>query len=112
MCIRDSTHTPCENELPNNIERFPLFQGPERKRRIHDEEANLITVYHESGHAVVAYFTKEASPLHTVIIIPHGQSLGHVSTGFRQCHYQIINMAGNESFTMVCWVSNFLCSYN
>lgn len=56
-----------------------MFQGPERKRRIPDEEANQITAYHESGHAVVAYFTKEANPLHKVTIIPRGQTLGHVS---------------------------------
>lgn len=59
--------------------RDKVLMGPERKRRIPDEEANQITAYHESGHAVVAYFTKEASPLHKVTIIPRGQSLGHTA---------------------------------
>lgn len=53
--------------------------GPERKSRIPDEETNEITAYHEGGHAIVAYFTKESHPLHKVTIIPRGPSLGHVS---------------------------------
>jgi ATP-dependent Zn protease len=56
-----------------------VLAGPERKGRIPDEEANMITAYHEGGHAVVAYFTKDSHPLHKVTIIPRGPSLGHVS---------------------------------
>lgn len=52
--------------------------GPERKHRIPDEETNLITAYHEAGHTLVAYYTKDATPLHKVTIVPRGQSLGHV----------------------------------
>ncbi|GFO17519.1 ATP-dependent Zinc metalloprotease yme1l1, partial [Plakobranchus ocellatus] len=52
---------------------------PERKNRIPDEEQNWLTAYHESGHTLVAYFTKDATPLHKVTIIPRGQSLGHTS---------------------------------
>lgn len=58
---------------------FYLWLGPERKFRIPDEETNLITAYHEAGHTLVAYFTKDATALHKVTIIPRGQSLGHVS---------------------------------
>ena len=56
-----------------------MLTGPERKARIPDEEANTITAYHEGGHAIVAYFTKDSHPLHKVTIIPRGPSLGHVS---------------------------------
>lgn len=42
--------------------------GPERKSRIPDEEANLITAYHEGGHTIVAHYTKDAHPLHKVTI--------------------------------------------
>jgi hypothetical protein len=58
-----------------------LFQstGPAKKSRIPDEEVNLLTAYHEAGHTLVAYFTKDAIPIHKVTIIPRGMSLGHVS---------------------------------
>ena len=56
-----------------------MLAGPERKTRIPDEEANTITAYHEGGHAIVAYYTKDSHPLHKVTIIPRGPSLGHVS---------------------------------
>ncbi|XP_077292563.1 ATP-dependent zinc metalloprotease YME1L [Arctopsyche grandis] len=59
--------------------RDKVLMGPERKSRLPDEEANLITAYHEGGHAVVAYFTKESHPLHKVTIIPRGPSLGHTA---------------------------------
>lgn len=58
--------------------RDKVLMGPERKSRLPDEEANLITAYHEGGHAIVAYFTKDSHPLHKVTIIPRGKSLGHV----------------------------------
>ena len=58
-----------------------MSAGPERKARIPDEEANTITAYHEGGHAIVAYYTKDSHPLHKVTIIPRGPSLGHVSNG-------------------------------
>lgn len=59
--------------------RDKVLMGPERKSRIPDEEANLITAYHEGGHAVVAYYTKDSHPLHKVTIIPRGPSLGHTA---------------------------------
>ncbi|KAJ8925527.1 hypothetical protein NQ315_009366 [Exocentrus adspersus] len=59
--------------------RDKVLMGPERRSRIPDEEANLITAYHEGGHAIVAYFTKDSHPLHKVTIIPRGPSLGHTA---------------------------------
>ncbi|KAK5648715.1 hypothetical protein RI129_003607 [Pyrocoelia pectoralis] len=59
--------------------RDKVLMGPERKSRIPDEEANIITAYHEGGHAIVAYFTKDSHPLHKVTIIPRGPSLGHTA---------------------------------
>ncbi|XP_028042980.1 ATP-dependent zinc metalloprotease YME1 homolog isoform X1 [Bombyx mandarina] len=59
--------------------RDKVLMGPERRGRLPDEEANTITAYHEGGHAVVAYFTKDAHPLHKVTIIPRGPSLGHTA---------------------------------
>ncbi len=58
--------------------------GPAKKTRIPCEETNLMTAYHEAGHTLVAYYTKDATPLHKVTIIPRGMSLGHVSISFFQ----------------------------
>lgn len=59
--------------------RDKVIMGPERKSRLPDEEANRITAYHEGGHVIVAYFTKESDPIHKVTIMPRGQSLGHTA---------------------------------
>lgn len=56
------------------------LEGPAKKTRIPDDDTNWLTAYHEAGHTIVAYFTKDATPLHKVTIIPRGMSLGHVST--------------------------------
>ncbi|CAG0924618.1 unnamed protein product, partial [Notodromas monacha] len=60
--------------------RDKILMGPERKSRIPDEETNKLTAFHEGGHALVAYYTKEAQTLHKVTIIPRGPSLGHQAT--------------------------------
>ena len=59
--------------------RDKVLMGPERKVRLPDEEANKITAYHEGGHAIVAYYTKESHPLHKVTIMPRGPALGHTA---------------------------------
>src|SRR5205823_9482529 len=37
-----------------------------------DEKEKMATAYHEAGHAVVQYLTKDADPIHKVTIIPRG----------------------------------------
>ncbi|XP_025406784.1 ATP-dependent zinc metalloprotease YME1 homolog isoform X2 [Sipha flava] len=61
------------------ISRDKILMGPEKKSKIPDDEANIITAYHEGGHAIVAYFTKDSHPLHKVTIMPRGSSLGHTA---------------------------------
>jgi cell division protease FtsH len=46
--------------------------GRARKSRVIDEKDKVATAYHEAGHAVVQYLTKDADPLHKVTIIPRG----------------------------------------
>ncbi len=41
-----------------------------------DENARRIVAYHEAGHALVAWLTSAADPVHKVTIIPRGPALG------------------------------------
>lgn len=55
-----------------------IMMGPERKSMIIRDEEKKLTAYHESGHAIVAYYSKYADPIHKATIIPRGQALGMV----------------------------------
>lgn len=50
--------------------------GPEKKR-LQSEDDKRITAYHESGHAIVSYFSPKADPVHRISIVSRGLSLGH-----------------------------------
>lgn len=56
-----------------------ILMGPERKSLEIDSQNKTITAYHESGHAIVAYYTKDAMPINKATIMPRGPTLGHVS---------------------------------
>ena len=58
---------------------FISMTGPAKKSKIIDDDTNKNTAFHEAGHTLVAWYTKDATPLHKVTIIPRGMSLGHVS---------------------------------
>ncbi len=52
-----------------------IILGAERPL-VMDQQARKVVAYHEAGHAVVAWFTPDADPVHKVTIIPHGRALG------------------------------------
>ncbi|CAB1317881.1 unnamed protein product, partial [Coregonus sp. 'balchen'] len=56
-----------------------ILMGPERRSVEIDLKNKEITAYHESGHAIVAYYTKDAMPINKATIMPRGPTLGHVS---------------------------------
>ena len=53
-----------------------VMMGVERRSVILSEEERKVTAYHEAGHALVAYNTEQADPLHKITIIPRGRALG------------------------------------
>ncbi|KAJ1100205.1 hypothetical protein NDU88_005292 [Pleurodeles waltl] len=56
-----------------------ILMGPERRSVVIDNRNKKITAYHESGHAIIAYYTKDAMPINKATIMPRGPTLGHVS---------------------------------
>ncbi|XP_051983806.1 ATP-dependent zinc metalloprotease YME1L1-like [Xyrauchen texanus] len=56
-----------------------ILMGPERRSAEIDDKNKEITAYHESGHAIIAYYTKDAMPINKATIMPRGPTLGHVS---------------------------------
>ncbi|KAI6177346.1 ATP-dependent zinc metalloprotease YME1-like protein [Aphelenchoides bicaudatus] len=67
-----------------------ILMGPARtKGRFPDEEVNKNTAYHEAGHTLVAIYTKHATPVHKVTIIPRGSSMGHTALLPDKDQYQV-----------------------
>uniref|UniRef100_A0A8K9VC09 AAA+ ATPase domain-containing protein n=1 Tax=Oncorhynchus mykiss TaxID=8022 RepID=A0A8K9VC09_ONCMY len=61
------------------LRKIKVDPGPERRSVEIDKKNKEITAYHESGHAIVAYYTKDAMPINKATIMPRGPTLGHVS---------------------------------
>jgi cell division protease FtsH len=52
-----------------------VLMGPKRDEVLSEEEKRR-TAYHESGHAIVGWYTPEADPPQKVTIVPRGQAGG------------------------------------
>ena len=53
-----------------------VLMGPQKKSRVMKESEKRNTAYHEAGHALLAYYTENGNPVHTISIIPAGRALG------------------------------------
>jgi cell division protease FtsH len=61
-----------QKDLEDAVEK--VVAGPERKsRRLRDEEKRRVA-YHETGHALVAAYSKSADPVHKISVIPRGRA--------------------------------------
>jgi len=52
------------------------MMGAERKSAVITPESRLKTAYHEAGHALAAYYSEHADPVHKVTVLPRGHALG------------------------------------
>ncbi len=53
-----------------------VVSGPQKKSLKLGEKEKKNTAYHEAGHAITAYYLPTSDPVHTISIIPAGQTLG------------------------------------
>ncbi len=55
--------------------------------RLMDPHDRRVVAYHESGHALVAWLTPAADPVHKITIVPHGRALGGTEQLPKEDHY-------------------------
>ena len=60
-------------DFEDSFDRVVL--GSERKIYLSEAERRVIA-YHESGHALVAWYQPQSDPVHKITIVPRGQALG------------------------------------
>lgn len=72
LAVRAGRNKVLPGDFDNAIER--VIAGLEKKNRLLNPKERTIVAYHETGHAVVAAFTKGADPVHKISIIPRGIS--------------------------------------
>ncbi|MCX7702747.1 MAG: AAA family ATPase, partial [Planctomycetota bacterium] len=68
---KDAVDMECLEEARDKVK-----WGTQKKSRVMEEEDRRIIAYHESGHALAAYYLPDADKLHKVTIIPRGMSGG------------------------------------
>jgi cell division protease FtsH len=70
MAARKNKDSVEETDFQEAIER--VVAGLEKKNRLINPREKKIVAYHESGHALVGYFTEGTDPIHKVSIVPRG----------------------------------------
>jgi cell division protease FtsH len=56
--------------------RDKILMGVARTSLVITDEEKRATAIHEAGHALLAYYLKNADPLHKVTVVPRGRALG------------------------------------
>jgi cell division protease FtsH len=70
LAVRAGREVVMPGDFDNAIER--VVAGLEKKNRLLNPKERTIVAYHETGHAMIAAFTKGADPVHKISIIPRG----------------------------------------
>jgi len=70
LAVRGGRNRVLPRDFDDAIER--VVAGLEKKNRLLNPRERTIVAYHETGHAVIAAFTKGADPVHKISIIPRG----------------------------------------
>jgi cell division protease FtsH len=70
---RTNRTTVAMQDFEDSFDRVVL--GSERKIYLSESERRVIA-YHESGHALVAWYQTQSDPVHKITIVPRGQALG------------------------------------
>ena len=70
---RTNRTTVAMQDFEESFDRVVL--GSERKIYLSESERRVIA-YHESGHALVAWYQPQSDPVHKITIVPRGQALG------------------------------------
>ncbi len=87
------------------IARDKVLMGPKREEVLTGKE-KMMTSYHESGHALLAWLVPGADRLHKVTIIPRGRALGvtqllpeedRLNIGEGELHARLVFMMGGRA---------------
>ncbi len=70
LAVRNEHDTIRMSDFEEAIER--VIAGLEKKNKLINEHERKIVAYHESGHAIVGYFTEGADEVQKVSIVPRG----------------------------------------
>jgi cell division protease FtsH len=70
LASREDSQQISQGNFQDAIER--VIAGLEKKNKLINSHEREIVAYHESGHAIVGYFTQGADPVQKVSIIPRG----------------------------------------
>ena len=70
LAVREGRSRVLPKDFDNAIER--VVAGLEKKNRLINPQERKTVAYHETGHAVLAAYTKGADPVHKISIIPRG----------------------------------------